>query len=149
MLKIFIFLLILSVATQAAVLGNSSPPVIITGCAVAQWHSYVYNFQGLKVRFINRGSAVADRITLRVTYAGTTKTFDDVGSFAPGLEIDHAYNTLRGLHYVNLSPRCEVEAVHFVNGESWRAGEHQAAYGYCSGRRVRPLGVGKEGRRGA
>jgi hypothetical protein len=109
------------IATETAGPSISSPPVVITGCAVDQWHSYVYNYQSLKIRFINRGQAIADRITFRATYAGTMKILDDVGSFAPGVTIDHGYNALRDLHYVSAAPVCEVEAVHFVNGENWHA----------------------------
>lgn len=121
MLPLALLSLIVTIAAETTPPSISSAPVVIQGCAVDQWHSYVYNYQGFKIQFINKGSVTADRVTFRATYAGVTKTFDDVGAFGPGIVVQHGYNVFRGLLFVSAVPVCAVETVHFVDGKIWRA----------------------------
>jgi len=75
---------------------------------------------GLNLAFMNNAKQTATDVVFRVKYGYQVKTIDDRGKFSPGIAIDATFYDFQGGLYLSLPPTCEVLAVTFADGSSWR-----------------------------
>lgn len=88
-------------------------------------HLYVSLFNGtsmqpgaFEVSFVNQAPVTASDVQIHVTDAsGYTAAIDDVGSFAPGVTINHTYS----LYGIGAGAYAQVVGVTFVDGTTWSA----------------------------
>lgn len=112
-------------------------PIAITNCSVIQYQPYaarpfwypwpvrqfgsVYT-DGLDISYVNETQKVINRVAFVVNYRGDVQRIVDVGTFSPGITIDHGFGQFTGLAYLGSSPNaCRVAAVRFSDGTAWRA----------------------------
>jgi hypothetical protein len=122
-----------------------SPPVTIDTCApiipppqhVFPWESPPPSFMGvpiaststgMHIAFVNEASQPATLVTFAVNDNGNQFVIRDVGTFSPGISIDHTYSNGKGQSYLLpsfITPhvRCRVQSVKFADGSVWRRGE--------------------------
>lgn len=80
---------------------------------------------GIAVQYTNHGPAVADRVEFQVGYRGDVQDIVDVGTFSPGVSIDHQFANFSGLAYLGNRPNhCRVIAVRYTGGATWRRQGH-------------------------
>ena len=108
--------------------ATAASPVQVESCSVAYSGNVLIGQSGqLTINFTNYGTVAADVVRFRVQYGNQSLFIRDVGSFAPGIEITHKYNTFEG--NLQLSPLlgqkppvCAVAWSHFANGTIWPPG---------------------------
>lgn len=108
---------------------NSCGPIVeknsgtsIAGINVAATSS------GMHIQFTNESSRTADLVNFAVNSNGTQFVIRDVGTFSPGVSIDHKYRNGSGQPFVLpafIPPdtKCSVSSVRFTDGSLWRMGE--------------------------
>ena len=124
------------VAVPFAASAQTSPPIAITDCSVQQYHPVSGPFwypwgprvfgsiytDGLRIAYVNKTQKVADRVAFVVNYRGDVEHVVDVGTFSPGVTIDHSFGQFSGLAFLGSRPNvCRVAAVRYTDGTTWRA----------------------------
>jgi hypothetical protein len=137
--------LAVGVAVVAATSGFShpvsppggGPPVAVTTCQVLQnvkparfrpWYGWRYpalrpvpTTDGLRIVFENKTSVPATEVGFHVGYRGATAFVRDVGTFSPGVSIDHTYSEFVDYAYLGTEPNaCRAAFVKFADGSEWR-----------------------------
>jgi hypothetical protein len=107
---------------QPMVFPGESPPPSFMGVPIASTSS------GMRIAFVNDANQVATLVTFAVNDNGNQFVIRDVGTFSPGVSIDHTYSNGRGQSYLLpsfITPhvRCRVQSVKFADGSVWRRGE--------------------------
>ena len=113
------------VAAVAAILGLTAtagsasgdvakaPPVTVLGCAITPQMSN-RQASGTEIAYVNTGSNVLHHVTFKVDFhtidADLSRTVDDTGTFAPGVRIDHHFDSYAGVSYTTYEPECTVTA---------------------------------------
>jgi hypothetical protein len=80
------------------------------------------------ITFVNESNRVATLVNFDVNDNGNRFVIRDVGTFSPGVTIDHQYANGRGQSYILpafITPRvrCHVASVTFADGTIWRRGQ--------------------------
>jgi hypothetical protein len=102
----------------------SSPPTFM-GIPIG---SLTSTSVGMRIVFVNNGPQVAKLVNFAVDSNGNQFVVRDVGTFSPGVEIDHQYNNGAGQGFVLpsfIAPNvtCRVASVEFADGTMWRRGQ--------------------------
>jgi hypothetical protein len=124
-------------SASVGVRAQGPSPITITNCTLMQyvatptypwWRPFGPDVQGLsftdgiRIAYINRGPEVATRVAFLVNYRGDIERIVDVGTFSPGVTIDHRFGQFEGDVWLGPKPNyCRPVAVRFVNGSFWRA----------------------------
>jgi hypothetical protein len=110
-----------------------SPPPSFMGVPISSTSS------GMGITFVNESNRVATLVNFDVNDNGNRFVIRDVGTFSPGVTIDHQYKNGSGQSYILpafITPhvQCRVASVTFADGSIWRHG-HPAAppAGYVPG----------------
>jgi hypothetical protein len=82
----------------------------------------------MHIQFTNESNRTADLVNFAVNANGTQFVIRDVGTFSPGVSIDHKYRNGAGQPFVLpafIAPdiKCNVSSVRFTDGWIWRMGE--------------------------
>jgi len=82
---------------------------------------------GIQIEFVNDSSKTADLVNFAVDSKGERFIIRDVGTFSPGVSIDHQYRNGSGQAFVLpafIAPTitCHVASVKFTDGSAWRRG---------------------------
>ncbi|HLJ84348.1 MAG TPA: hypothetical protein VKT51_09280 [Candidatus Eremiobacteraceae bacterium] len=108
--------------------ATPASPVQVESCNVSYNGNVLVGTTGkLVINFTNYGSVAADVIRFHVQYGDQSLFIRDVGTFSPGIEIQHKFSSFEG--DLQLSPlltgqkpvMCTVAWSHFVNGTIWPA----------------------------
>jgi hypothetical protein len=76
---------------------------------------------GLRIVYVNHGPLPANRVAFLVNYRGDVQHVIDVGTFSPGVAIDHSFGQFTGDVWQGDKPNvCRVAAVRFADGSVWR-----------------------------
>ena len=127
----------LAVAAAPFAASAQTPPIAISDCSVLQyqrtaarpfWYPWparpfgsIYT-DGLHIAYVNKTQKVANRVAFVVNYRGDVQHVVDVGTFSPGVTIDHSFGQFTGLAFLGTRPNtCRVAAVRFTDGTVWRA----------------------------
>jgi len=102
----------------------SNPPSFM-GVPVAAMTSHS---TGMHIAFVNNGPKVAKVVNFEVSSNGNQFIVRDVGTFSPGILIDHQFNNGAGQSFflpAFISPKvtCHVASVEFADGSVWRHGQ--------------------------
>jgi hypothetical protein len=106
--------------------ATPASPVQVESCNVAYNGNVLVGTTGkLVINFTNYGSVAADVVRFHVQYGDQSLFIRDVGTFSPGIEIQHKFSSFEG--DMQLSPlltgqkpvMCTVAWSHFVNGMIW------------------------------
>jgi hypothetical protein len=86
---------------------------------------------GMAISFVNASNKVATLVNFAVDSNGNHFVIRDVGTFSPGVTINHEYRNGGGQAFILpafISPRvsCRVSSVEFADGTSWRKGQPPA-----------------------
>lgn len=81
------------------------------------------------VSFVNTGAIAATDVDFKVVLDGETQTVRDHGTFAPGVTIDHTFSKLAGTAYRSSAATCNVVAVRYADGSSWKRSDGSAVVG--------------------
>ena len=124
------------VALPFAANAQTPAPIAITDCSVQQdrpaggpywypWGPRVFGglyTDGLRIAYVNKSQKTANRVAFVVNYRGDVEHVVDVGTFSPGVTIDHGFGQFTGLAFLGARPNaCRVAAVRFTDGTVWRA----------------------------
>jgi hypothetical protein len=140
-----------SIATLLAILCNPnaaaaqssvSAPVTIDSCtpiiaqtATAPTPAPIFggiqlasSSSGMAIDFVNTTTKTANLVNFAVDSNGQRFIIRDVGTFSPGISINHKYRNGAGQAFVLpqfIAPRvtCSVASVRFVDGSVWRPGQ--------------------------
>jgi hypothetical protein len=115
----------------------SASPIAITNCSVLRYQRdpgrrywYPWGFppnqslytDGVDITYVNNTPKVASRVAFVVNYRGDIQHIVDVGTFSPGVSIDHTFGQFTGDAFLGTRPNtCRVAAVRFSDGSVWRA----------------------------
>jgi hypothetical protein len=142
----------LCAATLGAWVANSSvaeaaspPPVTINSCApiisapnplITPGPSFMgmplaSTSNGMSIKFVNESKVVAKLVNFAVESNGSHFVIRDVGTFSPGISIDHQFNNGSGQAFLLpsfIAPNvtCRVASVEFADGTVWRRGQTAA-----------------------
>ena len=99
-----------------------SPPPSFMGVPIASTSS------GMAITFVNESQTVATLVNFSVNDNGNHFVIRDVGTFSPGVTINHRYRNGNGQSYILpafITPRvrCRVASVTFADGSVWRKGQ--------------------------
>ena len=102
-----------------------SPPPSFMGVPIASTSS------GMAITFVNESKIVATLVNFDVNNNGNHFVIRDVGTFSPGVTINHTYRNGNGQSYILpsfITPhvQCRVASVTFADGSIWRHGKHTA-----------------------
>ncbi len=106
--------------------ATPASPVQVESCNVTYNGNVIVGTTGkLVINFTNYGSVSADVVRFHVQYGDQSLFIRDVGTFSPGIEIQHKFSSFEG--DMQLSPLltgqkpviCTVAWSHFVNGTIW------------------------------
>jgi hypothetical protein len=123
--------------TSVGVGAQGRSPIAITSCSIVQyvptrahpfWRPFgpypygsVYT-DGLRISYVNHGAIPASRIAFLVNYRGDVQHIIDVGTFSPGVSIDHSFGEFSGDAWLGSKPNeCRAVAARFADGSVWRA----------------------------
>lgn len=146
-----IVFLTLAASSTAAAQSGSAPPVTIDRCAPILNNSFTQpspmpiiaglplaqTSSGMKISFVNIANKVANLVNFAINSNGQRFIIRDVGTFSPGISIDHTYHSGAGQAFVLpqfIAPNvtCHVASVRFVDGSVWRPGQPlQPAQGFA------------------
>ena len=106
-----------------------TPPPSFMGVPISSTSS------GMGITFVNESNRVATLVNFDVDDNGNRFVIRDVGTFSPGVTIDHQYANGRGQSYILpafITPRvrCHVASVTFADGTIWRRGQPAPPPGY-------------------
>ena len=124
------------VCAAPAPASAQSAPISVSSCTVLQYQGGArrpFWFQppgparfgslytdGVKIVYANTTNKVITRVGFRVNYRGDIERVIDVGTFSPGVTIDHSFGEFSGLAYLGPRPNeCRAVAVRFADGSSW------------------------------
>lgn len=79
---------------------------------------------GIHIQFTNESTKTADLVNFDVNSNGSHFVIRDVGTFSPGISIDHRYSNGAGQAYILpafIAPKihCRVASVRFTDGSVW------------------------------
>jgi hypothetical protein len=124
-----VFCAIAIAAAAAAALGTppaqaSSNPILIEHCFITQPKPLSKQASGTQIVYVNRGSKMAKSITFGVGYRNAENNFyrrvTDVGSFAPGAQVDHHFDLFNDVTYAGKQTRsCTALSVKWSDGTTW------------------------------
>jgi hypothetical protein len=106
--------------------ATPASPVQVESCSVQYNGNVLVGTTGkLVINFTNYGSVAADVVRFHVQYGDQGLFIRDVGTFSPGIEIQHKFSSFEG--DMQLSPlltgqkpvTCTVAWSHFANGTIW------------------------------
>jgi hypothetical protein len=102
---------------------SSDGPVLLYPCFVGVSNTRSY----LTVHFVNQSTKPMTDVVFRAPYGSGTLDFEDSGSFAPGIDINHydhgqQLDVLHGreLYAPALPQQCDVVRVTFSDGTAWQ-----------------------------
>jgi hypothetical protein len=83
---------------------------------------------GMRITFVNDSGKVAKLVNFAVDSNGNQFVIRDVGTFSPGVQIDHQYRNGAGQGFILpafIAPnvKCSVASVEFADGTLWRHGD--------------------------
>jgi len=111
---------------SCALTTNEYFPVF--GRATMRW----VTTSGLRIGFHNRASKPVAKVRFVVDYRGDVEAINDVGSFAPSVNIVHNYTRFLDFAYLGTRPNvCVVVFVQYADGTTWQrpAGRAQSQEG--------------------
>ncbi len=114
------------------------PPIAVGTCEITQnianrayhpWYGWRYpgisrppSTSGLRVAFVNRTNTPATEVGFYVAYRGATEYVRDIGTFSPGVTIDHTYSEFVDYAFLGSRPNsCRAVFARFADGSVWRA----------------------------
>jgi len=122
----------------------SAPPITINSCApvVDQSSSgptvagiaLTSSSSGIRIQFTNESPKTADLINFAVDSNGNEFVIRDVGTFSPGVSIDHKYRNGAGQAFVLpafIAPsiKCAIASIRFTDGSIWKKGQSDGQSG--------------------
>jgi hypothetical protein len=118
---------------------GGAPPIAVKTCEITQnltnqrpfrpWYGWRYpdsgpapTTSGLRIVFANQTNTPATQVGFRVSYRGDHEFVHDVGTFSPGVAIDHSYSVFVDYAYLGSRPNaCVPVFAQFSDGSTWRA----------------------------
>lgn len=117
--------------------AGNSPPVTVSDCSILQyvpierhpfWRPFgpypygsVYT-DGIRIAYVDRAAKTATRVAFLVNYRGDVQRIIDIGTFSPGVTIDHQFGQFTGDAWLGPKPNvCRVVAVRYADGSFWHA----------------------------
>jgi hypothetical protein len=108
---------------------NSAAPIRVERCAVDSRTVLVDPFNsirsnsvtGVSVRLTNERKADATRVTIVLSYAGTSESIAVNGPLAGGRSFDRSFPAFTGDAYGGASANCRVTSAAFGDGTTWNA----------------------------
>jgi hypothetical protein len=134
----------MAITSPLKVLGQSAPPVTIDTCAPLltpnasatsapsfmgiPLASITSTSAGMHIVFVNDSQQVVKLVNFGVDSNGNRFIVRDVGTFSPGVSIDHQYRNGAGQGFILpsfIAPnvKCSVTSVEFADGTLWRPGQ--------------------------
>ncbi len=119
---------------QSPVTINSCGPIIHNNTAPQPSPTpipWVQSSSGMRIVFTNESNKVADLVNFQVRANGVQFVIRDVGTFSPGVTIDHRFSNGAGQAYVLpafIPPdvQCSVLSIRFVDRSVWPATSEQS-----------------------
>ena len=98
-----------------AQIGGDPHVVRIMHCSVTKPRPFSHRATGTQISYVNTGPIVLHDVTFRVAYRTAaervTRTFDDVGTFAPNEPVKHHFDAFSDVEYAGATAQCVVTAV--------------------------------------
>ncbi len=123
---VFRFLSALIVLLSASSLAASAAPgpIVIQQCFITVPKHLSQKASGTQITYINQGHVNATKVTFAVGYRNSNEKYlrkvEDVGSFAPGVPVDHHFDLYNDVQFGGkTTTSCSVVNVVFANGKTW------------------------------
>jgi hypothetical protein len=112
------------VAVHAPPARAASNPILIEHCFITQPKPMSKLAGGTQIVYVNRGTKRATSITFAVGYRNAASNFyrrvTDVGSFAPGAQVDHHFDLYNDITYAGKqTSSCTALSVKWSDGTTW------------------------------
>ncbi len=129
-------------AHGAPITINTCVPVVDKSGPSVAGVSLTSTSSGIRIQFTNESSKPADLINFEVNSNGERFVIRDVGTFSPGIEIDHKYRNGAGQAFVLpafIAPNvtCSVASIRFADGTTWQRGQPEPVAGTAPPRAAR------------
>ena len=114
-------------ALAGAVFALAAPPIAraqiagdphvvkIVHCSVTKPRPFSHRATGTQISYVNTGPIVLHDVTFRVEYRTAaervTRTFEDVGTFAPNEPVKHHFDAFSDVEYAGAAARCVVTGI--------------------------------------
>ena len=102
-------------SVSRAQIGGDAHVVKIMHCSVTKPRPFSHRATGTQIAYVNTGPIVLHDVTFRVGYGNgaerATRTFDDVGTFAPNEPVKHHFDAFSDVDYGGTAATCVVAAV--------------------------------------
>ena len=113
---------------------NTCVPMVDKSGPTVAGVSLTSTSSGIHIQFTNESQKAADLINFEVNSNGTQFVIRDVGTFSPGIEIDHKYRNGAGQAFVLpafIAPNvtCSVASIRFTDGTTWQRGNPEPLAG--------------------
>jgi hypothetical protein len=98
-------------------------PIAIQQCFVTVPKHMSQKASGTQIMYVNNAKQPASKVTFAVAYRNSSGNFlrrvTDVGTFAPGVTVDHHFDLYNDVTFGGKTAHCSVVAVVFANGHVW------------------------------
>jgi hypothetical protein len=117
-------LLIAAFSFTLAASAQTRNPITIQQCFVTVPKHMSTKASGTQITYVNNASQTATRVTFLVGYRNAEHNFrrqvTDVGSFAPGVVVDHHFALFNDVTFAGKNTTaCNAVRVTFANGRVW------------------------------
>ena len=114
-----------SFAGFAALPAVADAPVLVKQCFIIPPKPLSKNADGTQIDYIIYGKKSAAQITFAVSYRNSAQSFlrtvTDVGSFAPGVTINHSFSLYNDVTYAGAQASCVPLKVKWADSTLWIA----------------------------
>jgi hypothetical protein len=114
-------------ATTASVLpARAAAPILVKSCTILKPKPLSQKASGTAITYVNLAKKTVSSVTFAVGYRNSSEHFvrrvQDVGSFAPGVTIDHTFSLFNDVTYGGAhTTLCVPTQVKYAGGTIWVA----------------------------
>ncbi len=98
-------------------------PISIQQCFITVPKHMSSRATGTQIVYTNNGHQVATKVVFAVSYRNSNQSYlrrvADVGSFAPGVQVDHHFDLYNDVTFGGKTAHCTAVSVTFANGHVW------------------------------
>jgi hypothetical protein len=126
----FMAVMLVAIGAIATIVpAQAAAPILIKSCTIVKPKPLSHMAGGTHVVYVNLGKHTASMVTFAVGYRNAAQHFlrrvDDVGSFTPGVTIDHTLSLYNDVTYSGAqTSMCAAVRVKYQGGTIWMAPTH-------------------------
>lgn len=120
----FLPALIIAVGALSLAASAAPNPIVIQQCFVTVPKHMSQKASGTQITYVNQAHVNATKVVFAVGYRNSNEKYlrkvADVGSFAPGVPVDHHFDLYNDVTFGGkTTTSCSAVSVTFANGKTW------------------------------